>query len=209
LLIMPEFVLKLLKRKKHCLLKKEISFPIIIFLILVCFSFIWTPSLVEAQEREIVTAKTLISRDGIHPGESFKVAFVLNIVSGWHINGPRPDNEFLIPSELIIDENDNIRVLSLHYPKPESARFDYSEAEVPVYDGEILLGALIKVSDDIALKKHFLKGSFLYQPCDDRSCMAPKALELEIPFQVVPLSKKTEEINKEIFSKLDIGKEGK
>jgi thiol:disulfide interchange protein DsbD len=206
---MSEFVLKLLKRKKHCVLKKEISFPRIILFILICFSFIWTSLLIEAQEKEIVRAETLISRDGIHPGESFKVAFVLNIVSGWHINGPRLDNEFLIPSELIIEENDKIKVLSLYYPRPESARFDYSEAEVSVYEGEILLGALLKVSDDIALTKHFLKGSFLYQPCDDRSCMAPRALELEIPFQVVPVSTKTEEINKEIFSKLDIGKEGK
>jgi hypothetical protein len=39
--------------------------------------------------------------------------------------------------------------------------------------------------------------------------MAPRTLKLEIPFQVVPLSKKTEEINKEIFSKLETGKEDK
>jgi hypothetical protein len=143
---MPEFILKLLKRKNY-LLKKEISFPIIILFILIFFSFIWNSLLVEAQEDEIVTAKTLISRDGIHPGESFKAAFVLNIVSGWHINGPRLDNEFLIPSELIIDESDKIKVLSLHYPKPESERFDYSEAEVLVYEGH-------------RLEETFLEGQF-------------------------------------------------
>ena len=180
-----------------------------ILFILICFSFLWGFALIEAQEEEIVTVKTFISHDGIHPGESFKVAFLLSITTGWHINGPKLDNEFLIPSELIVDEGDKTKVLKLHYPEPGSGRFDYSEAELPVYEGEILLGALIEVRDDIALKKHFLKANFLYQPCDDRTCMAPKTLKLEIPFKVVPLSKKTKEINKKIFSKIDIEKEGK
>ncbi len=197
------------KRKKYCFLKKEIHFLRIIFFVLLCFSFLCGSALTEAQEEEIVTAKTFVSHDGIHPGESFKVAFLLSITPGWHINGPKLDDEFLIPSELIIDEGDKIKVLKVHYPEPGSGRFDYSEAELPVYEGDILLGALIKVSNNIALKKHILKAGFLYQPCDDRTCMAPRTLKLEIPFKVVSLSKKTKEINKKIFSKVDFEKESR
>jgi DsbC/DsbD-like thiol-disulfide interchange protein len=164
---------------------------------------------IEAKEEETVTVKTFISNDGIHPGESFKVAFLLNIIPGWHIYGPQLDDEFLIPSELIIDEGDNIKVSKLYYPEPGSRRFDYSEAELSVYEGEMLLGALIKVSEDIPPKKHFIKASFLYQPCDDLTCMAPRTLKLEIPFKVVSLSKKTKEINTKIFLKMDFEKEGK
>jgi hypothetical protein len=187
---------------------REIPRPAILF-ILICFSFLCASSLIDAQEEDVVTAKTFISHDGIHPGESFKVAFLLSIIPGWHINGPKLDDEFLVPSELIIDEGDKIKVLILHYPEPGSGRFDYSEAELPVYEGEIILGALIMVSDDITQKKHILKASFLYQPCDDRTCMAPRTLKLEIPFKVVPLSKKTKEINKDLFSKIDFEKESK
>jgi len=206
---MPKCDIKSLKRKKYCFLKNEIPFPGIILFILICFSFLCGSALIEAQEEKIVTVKTFISHDGIHPGESFKVALLLSITPGWHINGPRLDDEFLIPSELIIDESDNIKLLKLHYPEPGSGRFDYSEAELPVYEGEMLLGALIVVSEDIALKKHILKAGFLYQPCDDRICMAPKTLKLEIPFKVVSLSKKVKEINKKIFSKIHFEKEGK
>jgi len=162
---------------------REIPRPAILF-ILICFSILLASSLVDAQEEETVTAKTFISHNGIHPGESFKVALLLSITTGWHINGPKLDDEFLIPSELIIDEGDKIKVLILHYPEPGTGRFDYSEAELPVYEGEILLGALIKVSEDIPPKKHILEANFLYQPCDDRTCMAPRTLKLEIPFKV-------------------------
>jgi len=179
--------------------------PAILF-ILICFSFLCASSFIEAQEEDILTAKTFISHDGVHPGKSFKVAFRLSITPGWHINGTKLDDEFLIPSELIIEEGDKIKVLKLHYPEPGTGRFDYSEAELSVYEGEILLGALIMVSDDISLKQHFIKASFLYQPCDDRTCMAPRALKIEVPFKVVPLSKKTKEINKKIFSNIDFEK---
>jgi thiol:disulfide interchange protein DsbD len=187
---------------------RKVPRPAILF-VLICFSFLFASSLIEAQEEDVLTAKTFISHDGIHPGESFKVAFLLSITPGWHINGTKLDDEFLIPSELIIDEGDKTKVLKLYYPEPGSGRFDYSEAELPVYEGEIILGALIMVSDEITQKKHILKASFLYQPCDDRTCMAPKTLKLEIPFKVVPLSKKTKEINKKIFSKIDFEKESK
>ena len=187
---------------------RKIPRPAILF-ILICFSFLSASSLIEAQEEDILTAKTFISHDGIHPGESFKVAFLLSITPGWHINGTKLDDEFLIPSELIIDERDKTKVLKVHYPEPGSGRFDYSEAELPVYEGEIILGALIMVSDDISLKKHILEANFLYQPCDDRTCMAPRTLKLEIPFKVVSLSKKTKEINKKVFSKINFEKESK
>lgn len=76
-------------------------------------------------------------------------------------------------------------------------------------EGEIFLRALIKVGEDISPKKHFIKASFLYQPCDDLTCMAPRTLKLEIPFKVVSISKNTKEINKKIFSKIDFEKESK
>jgi len=197
------------KRKKHCFLKKEIPFLKIILSIIIFFFFLCGSVLTEAKEEEIVTVKTFISHDGIHPGKSFKGAFLLNITPGWHIYGPELLDEFLIPSELIIDEDDKIKVLKLYYPEPGSGRFEYSEVELQIYEGEVLMGALIKVSDDIALKKHFLKASLLYQPCDDRTCLAPRTLKLEIPFKVVSPSKKVKEINNQCFSTIDFEKDGK
>jgi DsbC/DsbD-like thiol-disulfide interchange protein len=194
------------KQNNYCFFKKEIPFLRIILSIIIFFFFLCGPVLTEAKEEEVLTVKTFISHDGIHPGKSFKVALLFNITPGWHIYGPELLDEFLIPSELIIDEDDKIKVLKLYYPEPSSGRFDYSEVDLQLYEGEILLGALLKVSNDIALKKHLLKASLLYQPCDDRTCMAPRTLKLEIPFKVVSLSKKVKEINEKIFSKIDLEK---
>lgn len=169
---------------------------------LICFFLLGTFLPTGAREEEILTVKTFISQDGVHPGDTFKVAFLVKIAPGWHINGPEHADEYLIPSELIIDQDAEIKVMNLYYPESESQRFEYSEAEIPVYRGDVLLGALLKVSDDPAEKKHVIKAHFLYQPCNDRSCLPPETLNVEVPFKVVSSSQKIKEINRDIFSKI-------
>ena len=175
---------------------------IVLFSLLSLFFLSSFPS-IEAREDEIITVKTFISQDGIHPGTHFQVAFLINIIPGWHIYAPELSDEFLIPSELIIDENDDVQVLKLYYPGPKSEKFDYSDTELQIYDGEVIFSALFKVSDGISQKGHILKAQLLYQACDDRSCLPPNTLDLEIPFKVVPLSQRVNEINKKIFSKIN------
>lgn len=182
---------------------------LIALLFLISLFFLGSFPLIEAREDEIITVKAFISRDGIHPGKQLQVAFLINIIPGWHIYAPKLSDEFLIPSELIIDENDDMQVLKLYYPEPKSEKFDYSDTELQVYNGEVIFGALLKVSDGIPQKEHMLKAQLLYQACDDRSCLPPKTIDLEIPLKVVPLSQKVNEINKEIFSKINFENETK
>ena len=74
--------------------------------------------------------------------------------------------------------------------------------EVQVFEGKVVLGARVKVGNTIPVGKNVLKASFLYQACDDVSCMAPETLEFEIPFQVVPASSGIKKINQEIFDQI-------
>ncbi len=155
-----------------------------------------------AEEKEIVNVKTFVSQDGVKPGGSIKAAFLLKILPGWHINAPELADEFLISSQLIIEEDDHIKILKLYYPEGIMSTFGYSDSEVEIYEGEVILGALIKVRDDTPERTHVLKVKLLYQPCDDQSCLAPQTLDVKVPFRVVPLSKQIKETNKEIFSKI-------
>ena len=176
---------------------------LIVLLFLISLFFLGSFPSVESREDEIITIKTFISQDGIHPGTKFQAAFLINIIPGWHIYAPQLSDEFLIPSELTVDENDDVQVLKYYYPEPKSEKFEYSDTELQIYDGEVIFGALFKVSDSISPKGHILKAQLLYQACDDRSCLPPNTLYLEIPFNVVPPSQKVNQINRQIFSKID------
>lgn len=164
-------------------------------LILAGFSSAWA-------EGEVVAVKTYVSQDGVHPGETIDVAFLLDILPGWHINGPALADQFLISCTLMIDEGDTIEVVEIFFPDPETRAFSYSEVELQIYEGKVVLGARVKVGNAVPQGETVLKASFLYQACDDRSCMAPETLEFAIPIQVVPASKETKRINDEIFSQI-------
>lgn len=158
------------------------------------------------QEEEIVKIKTFISKSGIHPEETFKVALVATINPGWHIHSHELADEFLIPTEMTIEGKEKVEVVKYSYPEPRLEKFEYSESALKIYDGEVILGTLVKTDADIKLGSYKLKGTFSFQACDSRSCLPPKKIEFEISFEVVPASQKTEEINQSIFSKLDFEK---
>lgn len=170
-------------------------------LTLICIPFLMGFSSA-GSEGEVLDVKTYVSQDGVHPGETIDIAFLLDIIPGWHINGPELADQFLIACTLMIDEDDTVEVLEIYYPVPETRAYSFSEVKLQVYEGKVVLGARIKVDDAITLGKNVLKASFLYQACDEMSCMAPETLEFEIPFQVVPASKEIKQINQEIFSQI-------
>jgi thiol:disulfide interchange protein DsbD len=92
--------------------------------------------------------------------------------------------------------------VEIYYPVPETRSYSFSEVELQIYEGKVVLGARIKVGDAVAKGKNILKASFLYQACDDVSCMAPETLEFEIAYQVVPGSQAIKQINRDVFSKI-------
>jgi DsbC/DsbD-like thiol-disulfide interchange protein len=188
-----------------CKIQSKSWYRVAVLSALICIPFLMGFSLGWA-DGEVINVKTSVSQDGVHPGGMIDVAFLLDIIPGWHINGPELADPFLIACTLMIDEDDNIEVLELYYPVPETRAYSFSEVELQVYEGNVVLGARIKVDDAIPEGKNFLKASFLYQACDKISCMAPETLEFEIPFQVVPASQKIKQINQEIFAKLKFEK---
>ncbi len=54
---------------------------------------------------------------------------------------------------------------------------------------------------------HKLKLKVSYQACNDRFCMPPKEIELEIPVEVVPASEPGKDINQDIFVRIEFPKE--
>lgn len=166
------------------------------FLILLGFTTI------TAQE-EVLDVKTFVSQDGVHPGGTVDVAFLMEIIPGWHINGPQLADPYLISCALMIEENDAVEVKEVFYPEPETGTYSFSEEELQVYEGKTVLGARVRVSENQSPGRLVLKASFLYQACDNVSCMAPETLEMEVPLEVVPISKKVRSINKDIFAQIE------
>jgi thiol:disulfide interchange protein DsbD len=182
--------------------KREWAFLFILGSLLIFFKPALCSCRGEEREGGVVSVKTFVSQDAVHPGGAFKVAFLLNILPGWHIHGAELADQFLIPSTLMIEENDEVTVLHTYYPEAVSRLYGYSEVELQVYEGEVALAVLLKISDDASAGDKTVKASFLFQACDNQSCLAPETLDLKIPFRVAPASEKVTEINQKIFARI-------
>lgn len=156
----------------------------------------------QERDEEVVSVRTLVSQDGVHPGGTVKAAFILSIRPGWHINGPDLDDPFLIASMLLVEESESVDVLATSYPETKTARFDYADGDLRIYEGEVVVGVLLKAGGRAPIGDMPLKAKLLYQACDDRICLPPKTLEWEVPLRVVPPSAKIETVHGEIFSKI-------
>jgi len=157
--------------------------------------------------QEIVSVSFRLSRDGVRPGESFKAALLVKIAPGYHINGNELADSYLLPTELVLEDREGFEVEEYVFPKPLSARFDYAESEVAIYEGDVVIGLLIRTKVALGPGVQRLTGKLVYQACDSQTCLTPQELKLDIPFEVVSSSRKTKEINRDVFAGLEFKKE--
>jgi uncharacterized protein len=167
------------------------------------------PSASSAQNDQVVEAATLLSRDGVRPGETVKVAVILKIRPGYHINNDAPADEFLVPTTLVFDESQGAEVLEIAYPPGRRSRFTYSQAELIVYDGEAVLGALVRVNKYLLAGPLVLRATLSYQACDNASCLPPKDLRFEFAIPVVEAGQACHDLHSEIFEKIPFSKKEK
>jgi thiol:disulfide interchange protein DsbD len=164
----------------------------------VCLSL--APAVAAQENDQVVEVKSVLARDVVRPGETFKAAVILKVQAGYHINDNAPLDEFMFPTSVSIEDSPEFEVVEIYYPAGRRARFSYSETDLVVYDGEAVLGVLLKAKDGLAPGAKILKASLSYQACDNTSCLPPKELAFEI---AVPVAKTGgSDIHPDIFGKL-------
>lgn len=174
---------------------------IMMFSAVLAVSLTFAPAPAAQENEQIVEVKSALARDVVHPGETFKAAVILKVQAGYHINDNTPLDEFMFPTSVSIEDGPEFEVVEIYYPAGRRARYSYSETELVVYDGEAVLGVLLKAKDGLAPGAKTIKAVLGYQACDNTSCLPPKELPFEISIPVAKTGGGTD-IHPEIFGKL-------
>jgi len=154
-------------------------------------------------DAEYIKTKVFSSFDKVQSNSEIKIAVEIDILEHYHINSNKPKDEFLIPTELIIKSND-VQVVSISYPEAKDVTFSFSDEKVSVYDGVEFIGAVLKISESAKIGVIEIPIEISYQACNDQSCMAPTSAYDTLIVEVVDNSTPINEVNQEVFSKLDI-----
>ena len=153
-----------------------------------------------ASSAQRVQTEVVLSQDAARQGGSIKAAVVLTVEDSWHINAHVPSENYLIGTTLALEPAEGIIVSDVQYPSPESYKFEFAEQPLEVYAGRTPLFLTLKVSDKLAPGMYQLKGNLEVQACNNKICLAPSTVPVDLPLTVVAASDSTREEHQQLFA---------
>jgi thiol:disulfide interchange protein DsbD len=174
--------------------------------ILLVILFVFTNSFGQIGfDEELVEIEIYNSFDKIQAGTELKIAVKAVTQESWHINSNKPNEDYLIPTELSLNQDSPFSLSKVIYPKAVDVEFAFSDVPVSVYEGEVFIGGLINIPADTEPGEYKITVMLEYQGCNDISCMAPASVSKELTITVADNRTAINEINSEIFSQIEFG----
>lgn len=145
------------------------------------------------------------SQNVIPAGSSAKVAVLLNLAEGWHVNSNQPSLDFLIGTELTFEERDDLVASGIQYPPSKLYSFDFAEDEVDVFEGESPIFVTLYASEDLQAGSYDFEGSLRIQACDNEICLAPTNVPVSFSVEVTAAGTGFQPLNQSLFEDADAG----
>jgi thiol:disulfide interchange protein len=127
-----------------------------------------------------------VDRTAYDPGSPAKVAALVSIEHGWHVNSHQPSFEYLIPTVLDLQLPPGWAAGAFVYPVAKLKVFSFEPKPLAVYDGDVVVLAEIKLPKGVAKGTYPVTASLRYQACNDSQCLPPVTSKAEIRVKVEP-----------------------
>ncbi|MEX1274958.1 MAG: cytochrome c biogenesis protein CcdA, partial [Bacteroidota bacterium] len=147
-----------------------------------------------------VAVSTRLSLDPVPAGSSLKIAVLVEIQEGWHINSNTPTHDYLIGTALELQPKEGVILADLSYPHGEDVKFAFSDEALNVYEGTTPIFLTVRISDRLPEGPDTLRARLRVQACDDQVCLAPSTIDVAIPIQIIRAGDSSSPINDELFS---------
>lgn len=137
-----------------------------------------------AQGSDVVKINLKESISTVNQGDRFNLDLEIVVDQTWHINSNKPNDDFLIPSEITAKGN-GIKLSNIRYPKAHDIKLSFSEELVSVYEGKTNAQLNFRVDKNAPVGKQKLIISLDYQACNDMTCMPPNSTNVEIEIEIL------------------------
>ena len=88
------------------------------------------------------------------------------------------------------------------YPKGTLKKFAFSDVPLSVYEGTVVVGALLQAGKTVPAGTYTLKAKFAYQACNDHACLAPTSVPLTVTIKVVPRNVPLKPVEPDVFQRI-------
>lgn len=123
--------------------------------------------------------------DKAQKGKPVRVAIVIDVPSGYHINSNRPLESYLIATSVKVEPENGLRAGVVTYPRPVMRTFKFSNKQLSVYEGQARLKFSISIPANYSEGSAKIKARVRLQSCNDEVCFPPKNYDLNLGIDVV------------------------
>lgn len=150
-------------------------------------------------KKQLVKAKAYLSVDKLPAGKTCKVAIVLTIDEGWHINRNPAEPDFLVPTTFTIKSSQKIQLSDVKYPAGHAFNVAGFDQPLQVYEKQAIIRGTLTIPASAAGKEETLELNVKYQACNDKTCIRPTTVSLKGKFRVAGPGEAVREVNQKWF----------
>ncbi len=157
--------------------------------------------------QKILSVSVSQSHSKIKSGENLYLTLKVKVDAQWHINSNKPNEDFLIPSDISIISNDGFLLSQKIFPKAKELKFDFSDVPVSVFEGEFEIPLVVRIPDNLKEGSYKFEVEFSYQACNNQTCLPPDKEKILIEIGVVTNSAdeiKNSDFNFAVFEKKEV-----
>jgi suppressor for copper-sensitivity B len=125
-------------------------------------------------------------RTAYDAGSRARLAALVSIEPGWHVNSNKPTFDYLIPTVLTLELPDGWKAGRLRYPQAQMKTFAFADQPLAVYDGDVVIVAELEVPAGTAKGTYPVNGALRYQACNQSQCLPPVTAKATIQLTVGP-----------------------
>jgi DsbC/DsbD-like thiol-disulfide interchange protein len=123
------------------------------------------------------TVTGALAERAVSRGSTVKGTIVISIPEGLHVNSNTPNSEYAIATAVRLS-GVGFKPGTIEYPEGTNRKFQFSETELNVYEGEIAVPFSVVVPKTFRGKTLTVKAVVRYQACTEEVCYPPKNKEI-------------------------------
>lgn len=113
-----------------------------------------------------------------------RIAAVVTIDDGWHIQSHTPSFKYLIPTELALELPEGWPEPEVRYPAHVMWQSDFEADPLAVYEYEAVIHAELDLPSDLAAGTVEVPVELTYQACDNLVCLPPTTAETAVRLEI-------------------------
>jgi len=134
-------------------------------------------------DEERVRAAAVVGASPLVQGATVRAAVEIRVGRGFHVNANPASEDFLIATAVELDAP-GVEVVQVFYPDPLEKTFGFWPEALKVWEGDVIVGVILRVTDAAAMGDTNLDFLVDYQACNDEACFAPAQVTARVPVVV-------------------------